>query len=202
MILYEGTVQADSRIFTMMTKFEKEIAAIVGKPAVDQKITEACKATVQTAVEFESLDLLEEAQTKCKKYVPDAFTKFEIESNKSYALATKDVKMYVKATKELVGNKTMEESNRQQLLKKVIQEVLDVFYKETKVLKLAEQYASELVEGEDNYGNRYALANVQFHSGNFSDAKVNAITAMDQAKLKKVNTRQIEILLKKIEERS
>lgn len=202
LILFEGTVQADSRIFNMMTKYEDQIAAIVGKPALDKKITEACKATVATAVEYKSNDLLTEAQEKCKQYVPNAFTKFEVESNKEYALATKDAKLYIKSAKELASDKALEERVQQKLMHDIIKESLKVFHKDIKVLKLAESYANDLVKRDDSYGNRYTLANVQFTSGNYKAAKVNAMTAIDQAKTKKVNTRKIEILLKKIQERS
>jgi len=202
LILFEGTVQADSRIFSMMTKYEKQIAAIVGQPAIDQKITEACKATVETAVEFKSSDLLTEAQEKCKQYVPSVFSKFELESNRQYAVATKDTKLYLKAAKGLADDKSLDESNRQGILREIIQESLDVFRKDEKVLKLAESYADDLVKIEDNYGHRYLLANVQYNYGNYKAAKTNAMTALDQAKAKKVGTRRIEILIKKIEERS
>ncbi len=202
LILFEGTVQADSRIFSMMTKYEHQIAAIVGKPAVEQKITEACKATVATAVEFKSSELLAEAQEKCKKYVPDAFAKFELQSNKEYALATKDAKLYIKAAKGLAGDKSLENRDRQKMLHGLIKESLDTFKKNEKVLKLVESYANNLVKEDDNYGNRYTLANIQYTYGNYKAAITNAMTAMDQAKSKKVGTRKIEILIKKIEERS
>jgi len=186
----------------MMTKYEDQITAIVGKPAVDKKITEACKATVATAVEFKSSDLLVEAQEKCKQYVPSAFEHFELESNKEYALATKDAKLYIKSAKGLAGNKSLEEREQQVMMHKIIKESLKVFNKDEKVLKLAEGYAENLVKRDDSYGNRYTLANVQYTYGNYKAAKVNAMTAIDQAKTKKVNTRKIEILLKKIQERS
>ena len=202
LILFEGTIQADSRIFSLMTKHQKAITAIVGKPAVDKKITSACNATVATAVEFKSTDLLEEAQDKCKEYVPNFFAKFEMESNREYALATKDAKLYIKSAKGLVADKSLDQRGRQQLMFSVINEALEVFKKEEKVLKMAESYANNLVEVDDNYGNRYTLANIQYAYGNYKGAKSNAITAMDQAKAKKVSTRQIEILLKKIAERS
>ena len=202
LILFEGTVQADSRIFSMMTKYEKQITAIVGKPAVDEKITNACKATVATAVEFKSSDLLVEAQEKCKKYVPSAFSKFELESNKEYALATKNAKLYIKSAKGLADDKSLDERARQMMLHSLIKESMNVFKKDEKVLKLAESYADNLVKIDDNYGNRYTLANVQYTYGNYKAAKTNAITALGQAKAKKVGTRSIEILIKKIEERS
>lgn len=202
LILFEGTTQADSRIFDMMTKYQPQIAAIVGKPQVEEKIVSACNATVNTALEFKSKELLEEAQAKCKDYVPNAFEEFEPQSNRQYALATKDSKLYLKSAKSIAYDKQLDQLSRQKTMHEIIKEALDVFDNDDKVLKLAESLADTLVDENDSYGNRYTLAQVQFTSANYKEAKVNAMTALSQAKDKNINTRKIEILLKKIDERS
>ncbi|MBT8218386.1 MAG: thioredoxin family protein [Bacteroidia bacterium] len=202
LILYEATVQADSRIFNMMTKYKPQITNIVGAPAVNEKIKEACKATVQTAVEFKSEDLLNEAQEKCKKFIPIEFSWFEKESNRLFALKTKNSKQYIKSAKSMVDDKSLDEMERQKLMKDIVVEVLDVFDKDVKVLKLAEDYSKDLVKMDDIYAHRYMLAEVQYVSGKYLDAKSNAMAALAKANAKKVNPRKIQILLKKIEEHS
>lgn len=202
LILFEGTTQADSRIFDMMTRYQPQIVSIVGQPKLEEKIVEACRATLNTALEFQSSDLLEEAQSKCKDYVPNAFEGFELESNRQYALATKDSKLYLKSAKTIAADKALDVDSRQKMMHNIIQESLNVFDQDVKVMKLAESMANTLVSEDDSYGNRYTLANVQFMAAKYSDALENAQTALAQAKDKKINTRKIEILLKKIKERS
>jgi len=64
--IFVATTQADSRIFDLMIKNRTGIEKIEGKEAVETKIEKACQATLATAIEYNSEDLLKEAKQKMK----------------------------------------------------------------------------------------------------------------------------------------
>ncbi|MEM6376997.1 MAG: thioredoxin family protein [Bacteroidota bacterium] len=99
-IIYEAMQMVDSRIYTLFEKNIKGIQKLYNPEAIDQKVIAAAYKTLSTAIEFQSPELLAEAQDKvkdqCTAQVANAFV---ANSNLRYAFKLKDYKLYEKALK-------------------------------------------------------------------------------------------------------
>lgn len=91
--LYEALTAADSRIFDMFIDDRATIESIKGKDKVAQKIEEACWNSIQTAMEYESLDLVNETKSKMKAALGDQNQAFAYEADYEYAKAIADIQL-------------------------------------------------------------------------------------------------------------
>ena len=100
-IIYEAMQMVDSRIYNLFEENIKGIQKLYNPEAIDQKVIAAAYQTLSTAIEFQSPELLGEAQEKvkaqCTPKMADAFT---ANSNLRYAFKLQDYKMYEKALKD------------------------------------------------------------------------------------------------------
>ena len=100
--LYDATVYADSRIFSLFVKNKTAIAAQKGEEAVADKIQTACENTVQKAIEYKEPALLAEAKEKMQANAPGKFENFNIESDMTFAEAMEDSKTFLKAADKYI----------------------------------------------------------------------------------------------------
>jgi len=100
--LYDATIYADSRIFSLFVKNKNAIAAQKGEAAVADKIQSACENTVQKAIEYKEPALLAEAKEKMQANAPDKFEAFNIESDMTFAEAMEDSKTFLKAADKYI----------------------------------------------------------------------------------------------------
>lgn len=99
-IIFEGTTEADSRAFELLTQQRKEIAAVVGgEEAVKFKIYNACKATAQKGITMQNEELLKEAKKKMQSYLPDRAAAFSNRMDMEMANKQDNDKEYLKAAK-------------------------------------------------------------------------------------------------------
>ncbi|HKK75547.1 MAG TPA: thioredoxin domain-containing protein [Saprospiraceae bacterium] len=100
-IIFEALLQVDSRVYTLFDQYKQGIKALYSQAEIDEKLLAAGNRTVQTAITFESPDILAEAQQKvaaqCSEAVADAF---RIKSEIAYALVHGDDKAYASALKD------------------------------------------------------------------------------------------------------
>ena len=101
-IIFEATTEADSRIFDLLITHRKSIEKMMGKQVVAERIEKACAATAKKAIEFESLELQEEAKGKMKKHLSKKAERFALESDLAFSIATGDVKKYSKCCSDYV----------------------------------------------------------------------------------------------------
>lgn len=66
--IYEANVACDSRIFSLFEKHKGKLIGMYGADKVTGNIEKACKNTAKKALEYESRDLLEEAQEKYARH--------------------------------------------------------------------------------------------------------------------------------------
>jgi len=100
--LYDATVYADSRIFSLFVKNKTAIAAQKGEEAVADKIQSACENTIKKAIEYKEPALLAEAKEKMQANAPDKFATFDVESDMTYAEAMEDSKTFLKAADKYI----------------------------------------------------------------------------------------------------
>lgn len=100
--IYEATVACDSRIFKLFTDRKDLLIKQFGATDVEQRLQNACAATVKKAIAFESTDLLEEAIEKYGQQTnKKAAGKFELESRIYFARGMKQSGEVVTLVKKL-----------------------------------------------------------------------------------------------------
>lgn len=142
-IVYEATNQADSRIFDMLIKHKKPIEKLYSKEAVENKIEQACRATIITAIDFESEDLLKEAQEKMKKHLPKKANLFLLQSEMDFCVAMGNAEKYMKCCSDYVKKEIKDDDKR---LHGLAQEIIKHFSRDTKAMKQAEKLAKKALD--------------------------------------------------------
>ncbi len=97
-VIYHATVEADSRVFELFVDNRKALTKIYGNDAMEEKVVLAADATVAKGIEFGTVQLLEEAMGKVKKYAPEKYKEYQytapldfyskIQGNAGYALGS------------------------------------------------------------------------------------------------------------------
>jgi thioredoxin-related protein len=100
-VVFAGTTEADSKVFNLFVRYQKELEGQFGKEEVEDKILAACMKTAIKAGEYEYESLLEEAKEKVKKHVPGESKRFNLEADLVYATAMKDPILFMKSTKDI-----------------------------------------------------------------------------------------------------
>lgn len=140
--IFEGTSEADSRVYDLLVKNRAAIVQNVGADRVNAKIERACWATVNKAIEFKDEKLLDEAKTKMKAGHPDRASDFSKEADLKFNAATQNSKAYLKAMKarqKSIGNNAAR-------LHDLCIEMLKAFPKDVKVLQQAEKWAAKAAQ--------------------------------------------------------
>lgn len=100
-IIFEALLQVDSRVYTLFDQYKQGIKALYASEEINGKLLKAGNRTLETAITFESTDILQEAQQKiaaqCTEPVADAF---RIKSELAYARVHGDDKAYASALKD------------------------------------------------------------------------------------------------------
>ena len=121
-IIYEATLEADTRVFELLTRHRKEMNSLHGEEKVDTRIYDACLRSARKAMEMNTPGLREEVEAKMKEYLPLRARAFTSRMDMEQALRTKDSKAYLKAVQTFVKEAGAEPSY---LLKSMATEVAD-----------------------------------------------------------------------------
>lgn len=174
--LYEALTAVDSRIYNMYTADRKNIETLIGKKEYLDKIEEAAWNTVYSAVDFEVVELLEEAQSKVKKALPQKRAmEFEQQSKYVYAQSTSNIPMMADAASELAEgsyktspDQLMELSEELSLYKALFPKVKEVSY----------DIMAQAVKISDNPMHRVQYAHVLAEDGDKKKAMKEAKKAL------------------------
>ncbi len=166
--LYEGTVEADSRVFDLLVKNQSKTVALLGEEKVSARIEKACRNTVKKAIEFKSEELLGEAKTKMKTALPARADAFGYEADMQYYAATKDPKNYLKAAQSFQKS---EIKNNSAKLHDLVINLLHTFPGDPKVLDQAEKWAKNAAENGGLPEYYLTLAEVYKRQGEKEKAK-------------------------------
>ncbi len=169
--LYEGTVEADSRVFDLLVKNQSKAVALLGEEKVNARIEKACKSTVKKAIDFKSEALLGEAKTKMKTALPAKSDVFGYEADMHYYTATKDSKNYLKAAQTYQKN---EVKNNSAKLYDLVVNLLRAFPDDAKVLDQAEKWAKNAAENGGLPEYYLTLADVYKRQGDKEKARATA----------------------------
>lgn len=169
--LYEGTVEADSRVFDLLVKNQSKAVALLGEEKVSARMEKACQKTVKKAIEFKSETLLAEAKTKMKSALPAKAETFGLEADMRYYAATKDVKNYLKAAQ---GFQKTEVKNNAARLHDLVISLLRAFPDDPKALDQAEKWAKGAADNGGLPEYYLTLAEIYKRQGDKAKAKATA----------------------------
>ncbi len=141
--IMEGATEADSRVFDLLLKYQKEITALAGEEAVNARIEKACRNTLKKAIEFKNETLLAETKGKMKSALPEKSDAFAYTADMDYYRTTKDAKKYLKAAQLLQKNDI---KNKAAQLHDLVITILRAFPEDEKVLDQAEKWAKIAAE--------------------------------------------------------
>ena len=174
-IIFYGATESDSRIFTTMVGYQKQIRAIVGDEKMNVQVEKACKATIEKAIKFKNPDLVEEAIDKYKKYAIHPSKKFDIEARLTYYSAIQDFDNYLKYARQYAKMGVAEKFELANL-------IVMKYPKNPELVQWAEIWASQAAAKEENEPNCFIAAKLQHMQGKLDPALENAEKALQMAK--------------------
>jgi thiol-disulfide isomerase/thioredoxin len=146
MLLFEGSVEADSKIFDEMVKLKKTIIEIVSVSKFEEKVEEACRRTAKKAIEFELNSLLEESVAKAKQNLT-INKSLENELKMDYYKSFKDEKSYLANAESLISQIL---KNNPQQVKTVIKDMCSSFKESNTIKSKAASFAQDLYKKNPN----------------------------------------------------
>lgn len=195
--ILEAAVECDSRIFDLLIENRKAIEDLEGKEAVLNRIEVACNNTVRKAIEFQSVELLEEAKEKMRSYHQKEATElFALKADRVYTRSAGDVNGYIKAGSDYA--RIIAKTNPQELYT-LAREAEEAFPDSGDALSSAEKWAGMAAKESEDYTVHYTYARLLHRNGNDKDALKAAEKAMDLAKNgPRGATEMVEELIRKI----
>jgi hypothetical protein len=194
--IFVATTQADSRIFDLMIKNRSAIEKIEGKENVAVKIEKACRATLATAIEYTSEDLLKEAKQKMKDNHDGQAKAFAYEADMKYYRAMNEPGKYLDACEGCAKKEIKKDAAR---LHDLAARMLADFPKDKKVTSVAEGYAKKAVKKNANYKYYTTYAQLLNKNGKKKEALVVANKCLEMAKERSREEHDAKKLIKIIE---
>jgi thioredoxin-related protein len=183
-VIFEGTSQADSKVFDLLIKNRAAIAALYSEQQVKDRIQDACEKTAANAVQFKSAELHAEAKAKMKTHLPEKAEAFAAEADMKFFKAANDVKGYCRACETALKK---EGKNDARSLYAIAKEMTDAFPEEKTVLKDAEKYLKKAAENGGLVEYYLLYAQTLHRNGKKADALSNAEKALKLAKETQMN---------------
>lgn len=196
LFIFDAVASADSKVFDLLIKHKKEIVALKTKEAVHKKIQSACNQTVMTAIEFQDIKLLGEAKSIMKTNHPSAKT-FAYQADIRFYAATKDEARYLKCVKKYAKKIIKKDASK---MNKLATDSFMAFPKSDEVGAFAEKLAAKSVKNGGIWEYYFAYAQILSKRNSKEKALEMATKAMELAKEKKVNTRSINLLLRRLKQ--
>jgi len=187
--LYDLTPHFDSKTFTHFEENMEVLLSTYAKPQVDRKIRRLSEATLQRAIEFKQLDILELAISKNKYYLEnDGFEEEAIMAY--YSEAEPNSSKYLKAAAAYLNTNQDNEDYFS-----VISGVTEYFPSKKEANKMI-PYVEQLLKGGEKSKYYLAAAKIYKLTGKHSEAKEIAERGFEIAKRDKNPTREFREFFK------
>lgn len=191
-ILFDGSVEADSKVFELFLNNKKKISEHYTGEEIDEKIRLVALNSVIKAAEYDYPELADEAKAIVKKHSPGKAKKFNLEADLIYYAAVQNASAFQNTAKDFTktfGDEPYKLFEASALAEKN-------FPKDLKVLNEAETWIAKAIKKESNFRYFHLQALIQEKLGQNAKAKLSAEQALILAKEKGEPTFQIEKLLK------
>ncbi len=163
--LYEAVTSTDSRIFDLYARQLPAVQAKYGDEAAMDKISRAGEASLETAIAFESMDLLEETHKIINHYNPTYGEEFRLKSYLEFARATNDISLMRASILEMTESVVTDSQAKVDLVEELmLYQVLD-----DEIANTSEEIMSKVVKKSDQP--EYRLLYAQILHQNKKDKK-------------------------------
>jgi len=154
-ILFEGTTQADSKVFDQFIKNRTQITPLYSAAQVNERIEQACEKTLQNAITFKSDALRKEAIDKMKANCPEKAEAFTLSADMKFYKAASDPVNFCKTCDAFAKKEAGNDANK---LHSIAQQLSQTFPDNKNAMQSAEKYARKAAEngGLANYYLTYA----------------------------------------------
>ncbi|MEM8528882.1 MAG: thioredoxin family protein [Bacteroidota bacterium] len=177
--ILEATTAVDSRIFDLLIEYRAAIEKVTSTQAVNDRIEQAAKTTLDKAIAYRSEELLKEAQDKMKKHHPEQANVFFLDSEMLYAKSVNDASRHLKAWSKYA--KLIDPSNAEEL-SLLVTTLIKAFPNDLKSLTKAEKVAKTAADNGESYLSKYTYAQALLLNGKEKEAKQPLTQAMYYAK--------------------
>lgn len=197
-IIFEGTMEADSKAFELLVENRPAIEAIFGAENVRARIEDACQNTVEKSIEFGVPDLMYEAQKLAKAHIPQQADAFTYRSEMKYAYTTRDVKTYLKAAKDYLKKIAKDNAEAHS---EIATTIVSSFASDPKAMKDAEDYAGQAAKLGESYEYYYTYAIILNQNGKKDQALDAAKAALEMVKdTDRASSNLVMVLIRKLQE--
>ena len=194
--ILEAAVEADSKIFSMLIKNRDRIEELTSKEAVNEKILEACRATVKKAMEYRMAMLLDEAISKMQDHYPKRADRFELESQMDFHAAMGEADDFLKACKTFAKKEARKDP---EALHELVLKIVKSFNDNDEAMAEAEEYAEEAAKQGQRHNYYLTYAAVLLQNGKPEEAKEAANKSRELAENQDPGSvRRVEMFLRQI----
>jgi thiol-disulfide isomerase/thioredoxin len=189
-ILFEGTTEADSKIFDLFIQHQKELEKFYTREEIVDRAIEASRRTVLKAAEFEYPTLLQTAKEKVKTNFPKEYKSFQIEAELMYAAENQDSKAFIKHMNEV--EKGIQSAERLRIMARIA----DIKFPNNTIIRTkAITWLEKALKQEESSESWFYLAKMYLKNENKSAAAAAAQRALKIAEDKKENTYPIKTFI-------
>ena len=196
--LLAAVTEADSKAFEELIKRKSNAEKIADKEAVKNTIVEACKKTVNKAVEYESEFLLTEAQNKMRSTYKSEAKAFEYESKLIYYKGLGYTDMYLETVEDYCNKVIKKDADA---INEIAVDISKSMNKNKKALSIAEDLAKKASKQGKNADHYITYAQILNLNEKSEDALKAANKALEITKDKNESTQQIEGFIRYLEAR-
>ena len=174
-VIYEACVQADSRVFAILTEQRKSVERVYGAPAVDTRIAEACTRTLHNGLTYRSDALVAEAKAAMEQHLPSRAKAFDAQADLAVAKRNNDAGLAYKAAKKVV----LADGNSAAANYEMAVDLARSFADQPDALSLAAKMAGTAAKAEPNFEHLYTHARLLAATGKSKQAKAQVERARD-----------------------
>ena len=169
-IIFAGTQQVDSRVFTLFIEQRKALEATYGAAEVAARIEAAADQTMRNALTYKSDKLMVEAKTAMAEHLPNRAKAFEAKADMATARNRKDAGLaYKSARKVVLANGNTPQANHAMAV-----ELQEYFGDQPKAMALAVKLAGTAAKSEPNFDHVFTYAKLLDATGKTKKAAQQA----------------------------
>ena len=178
-IIFEGTTQADSKVFDMLINNKAQLVTLFSAKQVVDKIENACEKTLDNAIQFKSAELYKEAKAKMKTHALEKAEMFSLNADLKFFKVSANAKEYSKTCEALLKKEGKPDARK---LFTTAKQMIDAFPYDKEVLTNAEKHFKKAAENGGMSEYYYWYAHTLLRNGKNKDALSAAEKALNIAK--------------------
>lgn len=186
--IFEACLEADSKMCKYLLNSKKDLIGEFGQEAWDEKLSVICWKTVEKAIEYEYLELIDEATEVMEEHHSNPGG-FQYEALLMYHSVMKDAISYKPVASKYYKKYA---KDHEISLTTLIEQIKAKFSDQDELMESCEKYAKQLVKLDKNEDHYIVLADVYFNLKQTEKAIQTCEDATEWLKKKELSTQKIE----------